>query len=161
MNELIAKVRILAKAETILARMRMRTMARQAALVMAAALFGLLALAMLNVALYLYLANLSGPAPAALAVAGLDVALAMIAVVAAGRLELDPEVKEAESLRDLALSELSAEADHLRIQIDELGHDIKRIRTAVTGITQPGGISQSMVFQWLIMLINYVFRKRG
>jgi hypothetical protein len=85
----------------------------------------------------------------------------MIAVVAAGRLELDPEVKEAESLRDLALSELSAEADHLRIQIDELGHDIKRIRTAVTGITQPGGISQSMVFQWLIMLINYVFRKRG
>jgi hypothetical protein len=161
MNELIAKVRMLAKAETILARVHIRRMVRQAMLVLGAALFGLFALAMLNVALYLYLANRFDPAPAALAVAGLDLALAMIAVVVAGRLEIDPEIKEAESLRDLASSGLSAEADRLRTQLDDLGEDIKRIRTAVTDIVQPGGIHLSSPFQWLMMCINYLRRKRG
>jgi hypothetical protein len=161
MNALIAKVRILAKAETIVARVHVRRIVQQTGLFVAAALFGLLALAMLNVALYLYLANRFNPALAALAVAGTDLALAMIAVVVAGRLELDPEVKAAESLRDLASSELSAEADRLRTKLADLGRDIEHIRAAVTGIAQPGGIIPSSAFQWLTMFINHLRRKRG
>jgi hypothetical protein len=134
---------------------------RQVSFVLAAALFGLLALAMLNVALYLFLASRFDPALAALVVAGLDALLAVVAVAAASRLELGPEAEAAASIRDIASDELAADAERLRAQLDDLGQDIKRIRAAVTGITQPGGISLPAVFQWLMMLVGYLRGKRG
>jgi outer membrane murein-binding lipoprotein Lpp len=116
---------------------------------------------MLNVALYLFLAPRFDPALAALAVAGLDALLAVVAVAAAIRLELGPEAEAAASIRDIASDELAADAERLRAQLDDLGQDIKRIRAAVTGITQPGGISLPAVFQWLMMLVGYLRGKRG
>jgi hypothetical protein len=161
MEELIAKLRLLAKAEAILVRLHLRRAVRQVSFVLAAALFGLLALAMLNVAFYLFLAPRFDPAWAALAVAGLDALLAVVAVVAASRLELGPEAEAAASIRDLASDELAADAERLRAQLDDLGQDIKRIRAAVTGTAQPGGISLPAVFQWLMMLVGYLRGKRG
>ncbi len=134
MEEMIAKVRLLAKAEVILFRLHLRRVARQVSLVLVAALFGLLALAMLNVAFYLFLAPRFDPALAALAVAGVDVLLAVISVSTAGRLELGPEAEAAVLLRDQASNELAADAERLRVQLDDLGQDIKRIRSAVTGL---------------------------
>jgi hypothetical protein len=161
MNELIAKLRLIAKAEAILVRLHLRRAVRQVSFVLAAAVFGLLALAMLNVALYLFLAPRFDPALAAFAVAGLDALLAVVAVAAAIRLELGPEAEAAESIRDLASNELAADAERLRAQLDDLGQDIKQIRSAVTGIVQPGGISLPAVFQWLMMLVGYLRGKRG
>jgi type VI protein secretion system component VasK len=161
MEELIAKLRLLAKAETILVRLHLRRAVRQVSFVLAAALFGLLALAMLNIALYLFLAPRIDPALAALAVAGLDALVAVVAVVAASRLELGPEAEAAASLRDLVSNELAADAERLRAQLDDLGQDIKRIRSAVTGLTEPGGIGLPAVFQWLMTLVSYLRRKRG
>ena len=161
MDELIAKLRLLAKAEAILVRLYLRRAVRQVSFVLVAALFGLLALAMLNVAFYLFLAPRIDPAFAALAVAGLDALLAVIAVAAASRLELGPEAEDAESIRDLASDELAADAERLRAQLDDLGQDIKQIRSAVTGIVQPGGINLPAVFQWLMMLVGYLRGKRG
>jgi hypothetical protein len=159
MNEMIAKVRLLAKAEVILFRLHLRRAARKVSLVLVAALFGLLALAMLNVALYLFLAPRVDPALAALAVAGVDVLLAAISVSVAGRLELGSEAEAAASLRDLASNELAADAERLRVQLDDLGQDIKRIRSAVTGNAQPGGIGLQAVFQWIMMIVGYLRRK--
>ena len=87
--------------------------------------------------------------------------LAVVAVAAAIRLELGPEAEAAASIRDIASDELAADAERLRAQLDDLGQDIKRIRAAVTGITQPGGISLPAVFQWLMMLVGYLRGKRG
>jgi len=161
MEALIAKMRLLAKAEVILVRLHLRRAVRQVSFVLVAALFGLMALAMLNVAFYLFLAPRIDPALAALAVAGLDALLAVVAVAAASRLKLGPEAEDAASLRDLVSNELAADAERLRTQVDDLGQDIKRIRSAVTGITQPGGVGLAEVFQWLMMLIGYLRRKRG
>lgn len=161
MDELIAKLRLLAKAEAILVRLHLRRAVRQVSFILAAALFGLLALAMLNVALYLFLAPRFDPALAALAVAGMDALVAVIAILAASRLELGPEAEDAESIRDLVSNELAADAERLRAQLDDLGRDIKRIRSAVTGITQPGGIGLPVIFQWLMMLVGFLRRKRG
>ena len=161
MNELIAKMRLIAKAEAILVRLHLRRAVRQMSLVLIAALFGLLALAMLNVALYLLLAPRIDPALAAFAVAGLDALLAVVAVAAASRLELGPEAEAAASIRDTATIELAADAERLREQLDDLGQDIKRIRAAVTGLVQPGGINLSSIFQWIMMLVGYLRGKRG
>lgn len=161
MEALIAKMRLLAKAEAILVRLHLRRAVRQVSFVLVAALFGLLALAMLNVAFYLFLSPRIDPALAALAVAGLDMLLAVVAVVAASRLELGPEAEDAVAIRDVASSELAADAEHLRAQLEDLGQDIKRIRSAVTGIVQPGGFGLPVIFQWLMMLVTYLRRKRG
>ncbi|MEK6744237.1 MAG: hypothetical protein AABZ15_11525 [Nitrospirota bacterium] len=161
MDELIAKLRLLAKAEAILVRLHLRRAVRQVSFVLVAALFGLLALAMLNVALYLFLAPRVDPALAALAVAGLDALVAVVAVIVASRLELGTEAEDAESIRDLVSTELAADAERLQAQLDDLGRDIKRIRSAVTGITQPGGIGLPAIFQWLMMLVGFLRRKRG
>lgn len=161
MEALIAKMRLLAKAEAILVRLHLRRAVRQVSFVLAAALFGLMALAMLNVAFYLFLAPRIDPALAALAVAGLDMLVAVAAVVAASRLELGPEAEAAVSLRDLATTELAADAERLREQLDDLGQDIKRIRSAVTGITHPGGIGLPGIFQWVMMFVSFLRRKRG
>ena len=161
MDKLIAKLRLIAKAEVILVRLHLRRAVRQVSFVLAAALFGLLGLAMLNVALYLFLAPRFDPALAALVVAGLDTLLAVVAIVAASRLELGPEAEAAASIRDIALDELANDAERLREQLDDLGQDIKRIRAAVTSITQPGGISLPAMFQWLMMLVSYLRGKRG
>ena len=161
MEALIAKLRLLAKAEAILVRLHLRRAVRQVTFVLVAALFGLLALAMLNVALYLFLAPRIDPALAAFAVAGLDALLAVVAVVAASRLELGPEAEAAESIRDLAANGLAADAERLRAQFDDLGQDIKHIRSAVTGFTEPGASGLPAVFQWLMMLVGFLRRKRG
>lgn len=161
MDKLIAKLRLLAKAEAILVRLHLRRAVRQMSFVIVAALFGLLALAMLNVALYLFLAPRIDPALAALAVAGLDALVAVVAVAAASRLELGSEAESAESIRDQVSNELAADAERLQAQLADLGQDIKRIRSAVTGIVQPGGIGLSAIFQWLMTLVGYLRRKRG
>jgi outer membrane murein-binding lipoprotein Lpp len=113
---------------------------------------------MLNVALYLFLSS-RFIRPGGLA-GGLDALLA-VAVVAASRLELGPEAEAAASIRDIASDEIAADAERLRAQLDDLGQDIKQIRSAVTGIVQPGGISLPAVFQWLMMLVGYLRGKRG
>jgi hypothetical protein len=161
MEALIAKMRLLAKAEVILVRLHLRRAVRQVSFVLVAALFGLMALAMLNVAFYLFLAPRIDPALAALAVAGLDTLLAVVAVVAASRLELGPEAEDAASIRDVASRELAADAERVRAQLDDLGQDIKQIRSVVTGIVQPGGISLPVIFQWIMMFVTHLLRKRG
>ena len=161
MDDLIKKLRLLAKAEAILVRLHLRRAVRQVSFILVAALFGLLALAMLNVALYLLLAPRIDPALAAFAVAGMDLLVGVAAVVAAGRLELGPEAETAEMIRDRATSELAADAERLRKQLEGLGEDIKGIRTSISSILQPGGISMPAVFSWLMMLVGFLRRKRG
>jgi hypothetical protein len=159
MDDLIVKLRLLAKAEAILIRLHLRRAVRQSSLVLVAALFGLLALAMLNVGLYFTFAPQLGQALAAFAVAGLDVLLAAAAVVLASRLGLGPEAGAAESIRDRLSSELAADADRLRAQLDDLGQEIKRIRAAVQGLSSPGGINFQDVFQWLMMITGFLRKK--
>jgi hypothetical protein len=161
MEDLIAKLRLLAKAEAILVRLHLRRAVKQVSLVLVAALFGLIGLAMLNVALYFSLTQQIGPAPAALVVAGLNLLLAVIAVIVAGRLGLGPEAGDAESIRDIASADLASEAERLRSQLDDVGQDIKRMSAAVTGITQPGGIGLPTLFQWLMTLVSFLRRKQG
>ncbi len=161
MNDVIKKLRILARAEAILVRLHLQRAVRQIALVMAAALFGLLALAMLNVALYLLLAPRIDAAPAAFAVAGMDLLVAVLAVVAAGRLELGSDAAAVETIRDTATQELTADAERLRKQLEDLGDDIRGIRDTVSGILRPGGINMPAIFQWLMMVVGLLRGKRG
>ena len=160
MNELMMKTRLLLKAEAILFRLHLRRTVRQAAFYLVAVLLAVLAVGMLNIALYHFLAARLDNAGAALAVAVVDVALAAAAVVVAGRLQLGPEADAAQTLREMTMAELMADAERVKAELAEMHDDIKKIRTAVTGFLSLGGLNVASVFQWLTMLLRVFWRRK-
>ena len=160
MNELVVKMRLLAKAELILVRLHLRRTVKQAAFSILAALLAVLAAGMLNLALYVYLSPLLGGAGAALVVAAADLAVAVIVIFLAGRLPLGPEENAANSLRELTMAELSADIDRVRAQIADVSSDIKTIRSALSGFMSLGSLGLPSVLQWLPMLIGLLRRKK-
>ena len=160
MDEFLVKMRLLLKAEMILFRLQLRRTVQQAAFFIAATLLAVLAAGMLNIALYLYLAPRYDNASAALAVAIVDMVLAVVAVVVAGRLQLGPEVDAVRALREAAMAELTADAERVKAHIADLHDDIKRIRTVVTGATSFGGINLASLFQLVPVLLRVLLRRK-
>jgi hypothetical protein len=160
MDDFLVKMRLLLKAEMILLRLQLRRTVQQAAFYIAAALLAVLAVGMLNIALYLYLAPRLDNANAALVVAIVDIALAVVAVVVAGRLHLGPEVEAARALREAAMAHLVAEAERVKTQIAEIQDDIKRIRTTVTDFMGLGSVNLASFYQWVTMLFRFFLRRK-
>lgn len=160
MDEFLIKMRLLLKAEMILFRLQLRRIVQQAAFYIAAALLAVLAAGMLNIALYLYLAPRLDSAGAALAVALVDIVLAVAAIIAAGRLQFGPEVDAVKALRDATLAELTADAERAKTQIADLQDDIKGIRTAVTSFLNFGGVNLTSLFQWVPVLLRILSRRK-
>ena len=161
MDELMVKLRLLAKAELILLRLHLRRSVRQAAFFIAAALLAVLGVGMLNLALYLYLAPQIQGAGAALVVAVADMALAAVIIAIAGRLSLGPEAGPANALRELTMSELAADIDHVKNQITDLSADIRQIRATLSGFMGLGNIGLGPILQWLPALLGLFRRKKA
>jgi hypothetical protein len=159
MDELLMKLRLLAKAEMILFRLNLRRAVRQAALSLAAVLLAVLAVGMLNVAIYQYLAPRLDGAGAALAVALADLVIAAAVLIAAGRQGLGNEYDAANALREVIVTDLTADADRIKTEISELHDNIRHIRAAATGFLNPGGINLSSIVQWLTVLFRF-FQQR-
>jgi len=161
MDDYLVKMQLLLKAEMILLRLQLRLIVQQTAFYIAAVLLAVLATGMLNIAFYLYLAPRLGSASAALAVAIVDIVLAVVAIVVASHLRLGPEVDAVKALRKSALANLTADAEYAKIKIAELHDDIKRIRTAVTGFMRFDGVSLASFFQWVPMLLRILLRQKN
>jgi hypothetical protein len=159
MDEILLKLRILAKAEMVLFRLHLRRTLRQAALSLVAVLIIILAMGMLNVALYQYLIPRLDSAGSALAVAVIDILVAAAILFAAGRQELGAEYDAAQELRERVVSDLMADADRLRTYVTELHDDIRQIRTTASGFLNPGGINIASILQWLIVLARGFWKR--
>ena len=160
MDEFLVKMRLLLKAEMLLFRLQLRRTVQQAAFYIAAVLLAVLAVGMLNIALYLYLAPRLDNAGAALAVAVVDIVLAMVAVVVAGRLHLDLEFDAVKALREATMVKLTADTERVKTHIADLHDDIKEIRTAVTGFLNFGGVNLASLFQWVPVLLRVLLRRK-
>jgi hypothetical protein len=55
-------------------------------------------------------------------------------------------------VRGLAVEGLAADAGRLRAHFTNLREEIRRIRSAMTSFTRPGGSGLPAVFQWLLIL---------
>ena len=161
MDEFLVKMHLLLKAEIILLRLQLSRTIQQAAFYIAAALLAVLAAGMLNIALYLYLAPRLDGASAALAVAMVDIALAVVAVVVASHLRLGPEVDAVRSLREATMANLTVDAERVKTQIAELQDDVKRIRTAVTGFMSFDGVNLASFIQWVPVLLRVLMRRKA
>jgi hypothetical protein len=137
------KLRILARAEMALARIKVQRTGFQAALFAVAALFALVGLALLNLAAYHALVPRLGPALAALAVGGVNLLLAAIAVIVALKARPGRADEElAKEIRDLASDEIKKDFDEVRDDVSRISDEIAGIRAGIGTLreTVPGGV---------------------
>ena len=137
------KLRILARAELALARLKAQRTGFQAALFAVAALFALFSLLLLNLAGYHALVPRLGPALAALVVAGANMLLVAIAVAIALKARPGRADEEmAQEIRDQASDEIKKDFDELRDDVSRISDEIAGIRAGIATIREavPGGV---------------------
>ncbi len=127
MDDLVLKFRILLRAESAIRNSQIRLAVRQARLTAVGLVLALLALGMLNVSIYLALATRLGESTAALLLAVVNGVLALTLILIAGRMETGPEVEMAEEIRELAITELAADADQLKQEVQQVRSDVQGI----------------------------------
>lgn len=114
MQLLFRHLRVLWRAERIIAETRLRVLLRRSMLYAFAGLIAVFGLAMLNVAAYFFLHGLWGPIWAALAAALGDFVIAIIVVLIALAIRPGPELPAALELRDVSMQGLEAEIGPLQ-----------------------------------------------
>jgi hypothetical protein len=114
-------LRVLWRAERIIAETRLRVLLRRSMLVALAGLIAVLGLAMLNVAAYFFLRGLWGPIWAAFAAALGDLVIALIVVLVALAIRPGPELPAALELRDVSMQGLEQELGPLQDRFAWLG----------------------------------------
>ncbi len=140
MQDTVQKLRALARAQMVLARIEVRAKTTQVAMLAAALTLVLLGLGMLNLAAYLALSEAVGAAWSALILGIVDAVLAAIVVSAASRVRPSgPEIEGATEVRNIVLDSLTADAEEVKGQIAEARADVERIRSRISAFT--GGLS--------------------
>lgn len=134
MNSLTRNLNILWRSERLLAEAEWRRSSRQITILVLAGVFGLLALIMLNVAGFYWLATTYGTAQAALAVAVADIVIAAILAVSAQSLKTAPETDMIREFRDSALAEIEAEAESFQTHLVQIRDDVKTIGATVSKV---------------------------
>jgi hypothetical protein len=143
MDETLLKIRVLTRAEMTLAKANARRMAARSRLYAIAMGMILLTVVMINIAAYEYLSTLKGDAMAALLVALANAILAALVIFAATRIKPGPEEEMVREIRELALSELSADADGIRQNFARISSDIERIRSGFSSVSGVLGSTHS------------------
>lgn len=141
MEETILKLRILAKAETTLMKANARRAAMRARLFAMAIGLLLLTVVMVNVAAFEYLSETMSAAAAAGIMAFVNGILAVIVIVVATRVQPGPEEEMVQDIREMALTELSADLDGVKDDFNRISNDLNNIRSGVgqaLGLLKPG-----------------------
>ena len=134
MNSLTRNLNILWRSERLIAEAEWRRSSRQITILVLAGVFGLLALIMLNVAGFYWLATTYGTAQAALAVAVADIVIAAILAVSVQSLKTAPETDMIREFRDSALAEIEAEAESFQTHLVQIRDDVKMIGATVSQV---------------------------
>jgi hypothetical protein len=132
MGGTMRKVRVFTKAELLLLQIQLRILLQQTLLSLAGLLLAVVAAAMIDVALYLFMSEHMHGYAAALIVAALNGILAIGLLVAASKTQPGAETAIVEEVRDLASEQIEADIDAVRRDFDRLSADVQRIRAGFT-----------------------------
>jgi hypothetical protein len=139
MTEPLQRIRVVSRAEIVLLKIHLRSLAKKTVLCAAGLLVVLLAVGMLNLAGYMFLAERLEPPVAALLLAAFNAVIAVGLFLTAKGTRPGPEAAMAEEVRDLAVAELQTDADAVRANFNEMKADVQRIRSGISGIFGGGG----------------------
>lgn len=161
MEETILKLRILAKAETTLMKASARRAAMRARLFAMAIGLLLLTVVMVNVAAFEFLSESMSEAAAAGLMALVNGILALIVIFAAARIQPGQEEAMVQEIREMALTELTADIDGVKDEFNRISTDVKTIRSNVSqalGFLRPGGSAAGSLTP-LLGLITAMLKK--
>lgn len=136
MQPVVRNLRILWRSEVLLAEVRMRLLVRKIGLVAVAALIGVFALVMLDVAGFFGLMPKVGPVWAALIVAAVDFVIAGILIVVAQGLRPGPETEMVKEVRNMAVEDLEHEAEAIQKELKKLREEIEGVKDAVVSFAK-------------------------
>jgi len=136
MDNVVRNLRVLWRAESIIADIRFRQMMTRSGLRGAAALLGLFAYLMGNLALFFALDQAWGPIWAAALIGIANLLLAIILLVVAERSKPGREMELALEVRNTALQALEADAQVVQQQLTELRDEVRGMRQAIVGFVR-------------------------
>jgi hypothetical protein len=136
MHNFTRNLHLLYRTEKALAKAKLRLSTRKMILSVGVAVTVLFSIAMLNVAGYFSLEESAGKAIAALIVAAADLLIAIVLMVIANILQAAPEEQMVREVRDLAISEIEAEAAGVQKQLFQIQEDISGMRQTLVGFTR-------------------------
>lgn len=136
MDNIVRNLRVLWRAESIIADIRFRQLATKAGLRAAAGLLGLFAFLMANLAVFFALQEVWGPVWAAAAVAGGNFVLALMLLFIAERTKPGREMDLALEVRNMALQSLEEDAQAVQLQLTELREEVRGVRQAIVGFVK-------------------------
>ncbi len=128
MDRIIRNLRVLWRAESIVAEVRMRQMVARVGLRTAAVALGLFGVMMGNLAVFFALQQVWGPIWAAATIGGLNIAVALLLFLVAAKMHAGRDLDVALEVRDLALRELETDAQALQAQITGIGDEIRGMK---------------------------------
>jgi hypothetical protein len=163
MDETLLKIRVLTRAEMTLAKANARRIAARSRLYAVALGMILLTVVMINIAAYEYLSTLKGDAVAALLVALANALLAVLVIFVASRIRPGPEEEMVKEIRELALAELSADADGIKQNFAQISSDIERIRSGFSSVSGVLGSAHSGLGSLgpMLGMLTSMLKKKG
>lgn len=164
MNETMLKLRIWARAEASLGKINARRTGQRLAMLGVSVGLTVLTVGMLNLGAYEYLAETHGKAEAAFMLAGGNALLAVLVALAAQRSSSRPEEAMVREIREMAMAELSADAEQLREEFRRVSQHVRRIEnglSAISNASSSGVAMMATVGPVLEMIVHALKQRHG
>lgn len=136
MHNFTRNLHLFFRTEKALAKAKLRLSTRKIILTVGVAVTVLISIAMLNVAGYFSLEDNVGKALAALIIAAANLLVTCVLLVIKNNLHAAPEEQMVREVRDLAISEIEAEAAIVQKQLLQIQEDVRSMRNTLVGFTR-------------------------
>jgi hypothetical protein len=162
-DELIRDLHVLAKADSLIGRIWLNTIARRFGLFLFAGLIALIGVGMANVAGLYALQTFIGPVWAAAIVAVANFALGVIVVLFAKNARPGPELEVALEARNLAIKSIQKDAHDLTATMNALHQDLRDARSSLLEFANNpfDAAAQKLLIPAAIAIINGLRAKRA
>ena len=140
MNELVMKLRIYLRAETTLFKADAHRRANQAILAAVSIGCALVALAFVNVGAFFMLTDSPSGSRAAFILAGGNFALALVPLLLRRSVKPGPEEMMVREIREMALEQITKEANDVAESVESIGNTIAQIRSGIGSFAGGGGM---------------------
>ncbi len=139
MNELIVKLRILARAEMTLFKADARRRSNELVLIMVSIGCAFVGLVFVNMGLFYRLTDAAAESRAAFILAIVNFALAIVPFLVRRRTKPGPEEQMVREIREMAAAELSKDLANVADEFAAVGDGIKNLKSGISSLTASGG----------------------
>ncbi len=153
-QDLNTKLKLLVKSEKALLGLQMRTKSRQTFWIALALLSVLVTLVLLNVTVYLYLAQTRTPLASVAILTGINLAVAALFFFISTRQENLAEAKAIEEIRDFAWEQVSSDIDEMKQGVGDFKESVVKVKKSVDSLTSGTAFGLNKVMPVITTLIE-------